>query len=215
MAAKVKVKICGLTDGFSAQAAIDAGADYLGVVFFDKSPRAVTLEQAQEVFDQTPEDVKRVGLFVNADDALLDRVLGAVRLDMFQFHGTETPERIERVRLEYGMPVIKAIQIATKADLEAAEAYVKTVDGLLFDAKSSAHAERPGGNGESYDWNLLVGHHWPVSWFLAGGLTPENVAEAIRISGARIVDVSSGVESAPGVKDAEKIAAFIRAAKGG
>ncbi|GHU06205.1 N-(5'-phosphoribosyl)anthranilate isomerase [Alphaproteobacteria bacterium] len=214
MTARIKVKICGLTDGFSAEAAIRAGADYLGVVFFENSPRKASVEQAQDVFDGTPEDVKRVGLFVDADDSLLDRAIGSVRLDMLQFHGTETPERVERVRLEYGIPVIKAVQVACAADLDAALPYVGVADALLFDAKPPVGAERPGGHGVAYDWSLLAGRRWPIPWFLAGGLTAENVAGAIRASGAKIVDVSSGVEKTPGVKDAKKIIAFIRAVKG-
>lgn len=210
----VQVKICGLTDEDMVDAAIDAGADFLGVVFFAKSPRNLTIERAAEVLEFVPEDVKRVGLFVNPDDAFLEDVMNNLRLDMFQMHGSESPERIEAIRLEFGMPVIKALGISSAADLDAAQAYADVADWLLFDAKAPAGADRPGGNAAAFDWSLLADRKWPCPWMLAGGLDATNVAEAIRLSGARAVDVSSGVESAPGVKDAEKIAAFIAAAKG-
>jgi phosphoribosylanthranilate isomerase len=209
----VEVKICGLTDGDAVDAALQAGADYLGLVFFARSPRAVTPDQAAEIL-QFADDVTKVGLFVDADDALLDSVLGTVRLDLLQFHGSETPERIERVRLEFGLPVMKVIPVSTAADLEAATAFLPVADRLLFDAKPPPGADRPGGNAARFDWSILQGFQCPLPWMLAGGLDPANVAEAIRISGAGAVDVSSGVESAPGVKDPERIAAFIRAAKG-
>jgi len=209
----VEVKICGLTDGDAVDAALQAGADYLGLVFFARSPRAVTPDQAAEIL-QFADDVTKVGLFVDADDALLDSVLGTVRLDLLQFHGSETPERIERVRLEFGLPVMKVIPVSTAADLEAATAFLPVADRLLFDAKPPPGADRPGGNAARFDWSILQGFQCPLPWMLAGGLDPANVAEAIRISGAGAVDVSSGVESAPGVKDPERIAEFIRAAKG-
>ena len=214
MTGKVKVKICGLTDEEMVDAAIDAGADMVGVVFFEKSPRHVSIERANELLEFVPEEVTRVGLFVNPDNAFLDQIMNNLRLDLFQFHGTESPERIEEVRLEYGMPVMKAVAISSAADIEAAMAYAEVCDWLLFDAKPPADSDLPGGNAVSFDWSLLAGRKWPCPWMLAGGLTADNVVEAIRKSGARAVDVSSGVESAPGIKDAEKIAAFIRAAKG-
>jgi len=210
----VQVKICGLTEEEMVDAAIDAGADFVGVVFFDKSPRGVTIERANELLEFVPEEVMRVGLFVDPDNAFLDEIMNNLRLDLFQFHGKETPQRIEEVRMEYGMPVMKALHIASAADLDAAEDYAQVADWLLFEAKPPAGADRPGGNATSFDWSLLKGRKFSCPWMLAGGLHPDNVAEAIAQSGARAVDVSSGVESAPGVKDAEKIAAFIRAAKG-
>jgi len=213
MTSPVKVKICGLTDEESVDVAIDAGADFLGVVLYDKSPRGVTIDRAAEIFDMVPEEVARVGLFVNPDMALLDQAMNNLRLDYFQLHGQETPEQIEAIRLEYGMPVIKAVGIRDAADLEAARAYAEIADWLLFDAKPPVGADRPGGHGVAFDWTLLAGLKWPCPWMLAGGLTPDNVAEALRLSGARAVDVSSGVESAPGVKDAAKIEAFLRAAR--
>lgn len=210
----VEVKICGITDDETMEAAIEAGADHVGLVFFAKSPRAVTADQAADLVQLLDGLVSKVGLFVDADDALLDEVLGRVRLDLLQFHGSETPERIEQVRLEYGVPVMKVIPVATALDLAAAEPFWDVADRLLFDAKPPKGSALPGGNALAFDWAILNGLQAKLPWMLAGGLTPANVAEAIRISGARAVDVSSGVESAPGIKDADKIRAFIKAAKG-
>ena len=210
----VEVKICGITDDDAMDAAIEAGADYVGLVFYPPSPRAVTAERAAELVEFAPGEVTKVGLFVDPDDALLDRVLTRVRLDLLQLHGHETPERIEAIRLEYGLPVMKVIPVASALDLAAAEPFLAVTDRLLFDAKPPKGATLPGGNAVSFDWTVLKGRSWGVPWMLAGGLTPANVAEAVRISGATAVDVSSGVESAPGVKDAAKIRAFIRAARG-
>ncbi len=210
----IQVKICGLTDEDAVEAALDAGADLLGVVFFDNSPRTISLERAAEILQWVPEEIKKVGLFVDPTDALLNAVMNHVRLDFFQLHGAESPERVEQVRLEFGMPVIKALGISGAADLDAAAVYADVADGLLFDAKPPAGALRPGGNAVPFDWSILQGRTWACPWLLAGGLTAETVAEAIRLSGAKAVDVSSGVESAPGVKDLDKIAKFIAAAKG-
>ena len=210
----VEVKICGVTDGDAVDAALQAGADYLGLVFFAKSPRAVTPEQAAEIM-QFADDVVKVGLFVDADDALLDEVLSHLRLDLLQFHGAESPARIEQVRLDFGLPVMKVIPVSAAADLTAAEAFMDCADRLLFDARPPAGATLPGGNAASFDWTILKDFRCKLPWMLAGGLTPANVAEAIRISGTNAVDVSSGVESAPGVKDPARIEAFIRAAKSG
>jgi phosphoribosylanthranilate isomerase len=215
MITDVEVKICGITDDESMDAAIEAGADYVGLVFYPASPRAVTPEQAALLTELIPEEILRVGLFVDADDATLDRVLTQVRLDLLQFHGSESPERIEAVRLEYGVPVMKVVAVATADDLAEAERYFAVADWLLFDAKPPKDATRPGGNAVSFDWAMMADRKWPLPWMLAGGLTPANVADAIRITGAKAVDVSSGVESAPGVKDTGKIHAFIEAAKGG
>lgn len=208
-----EVKICGLTDEESIDAAIDAGADYLGLVFFAKSPRFVTPECAAEL-TQFVEGVGKVGLFVDAEDGFLDEALTHLRLDLLQFHGAESPERIEAIRREFAVPVMKVIAIESAEDLARAEPYFAVADRLLFDAKPPRGSDLPGGNAVSFDWSILAGYKCPLPWMLAGGLTAANVAEAIRISGARAVDVSSGVESAPGIKDAAKIAAFIKAAKG-
>jgi phosphoribosylanthranilate isomerase len=212
--AKAKVKICGLTDPAHAEDAADLGANFVGAVFFEKSPRFLTFQRAAEMFEFVPAKAARVGLFVNPTDAFIDQAMNQLRLDYIQLHGDETPERVEQVRLEFGMPVIKALPVGSSADLDAAKPYDGVADMLMFDAKAPAGAERPGGNGLSFDWSLLKDRRWQSPWFLAGGLTPETVERAIAASGAKMVDVSSGVESAPGVKDYDKMAAFIAAAKG-
>lgn len=210
---EVAVKICGLNDEDAIDAAIEAGAEYIGLVFFAKSPRAVSAERAAEL-TQFIEGVQKVGLFVDPDDALLDEVLTHVRLDLLQFHGAETPGRLARIREEYGVAVMKVIPLAEAADLAAAEPFYEVVDQILFDAKPPKDAALPGGNAVSFDWSILKGFRCPVPWMLAGGLTSANVAEAIKATGAQAVDVSSGVESSPGIKDVDKIRAFIAAAKG-
>ena len=209
----VQVKICGLNDEDAIDAALEAGADYLGFVFFAKSPRAVTAEQAAEL-TQFIEGAQKVGLFVDPDDALLNEVTAHLRLDLLQFHGAETPERLAQVREEYGVPVMKVIPVATKDDLAAAAPFYDVVDMILFDAKPPKGSDLPGGNAVSFDWSILEGFKCPVPWMLAGGLTPANVAEAVKATGAKAVDVSSGVETSPGVKDPAKIRAFIAAAQG-
>jgi phosphoribosylanthranilate isomerase len=209
----VDVKICGLSDEDSIDAAIEAGADYIGLVFFAKSPRAVTPELAAELV-QLCDEVKKVGLFVDPDDALLDEVLTQLRLDLVQLHGSETPERVEYIRQEYGVPVMKVIPVSSAEDLAQAAAFEEVADWLLFDAKPPKDAVLPGGNAVSFDWTILKGFKSKLPWMLAGGLTADNVAEAVKVTGAKAVDVSSGVESAPGVKDADKIRAFVKTAKG-
>lgn len=210
----VEVKICGITDEDAMEAAIEAGADHVGLVFYPNSPRAVTPERATELLSYLERPISRIGLLVDPDDALLDAVIGGVRLDLLQLHGNESPERVEAIRLEYGVPVMKMIPIAGPDDLAAADAYLGVADRLLFDARPPKGSNLPGGNAVSFDWSVLTGRRWPLPWFLAGGLTPANVAEAIRISGTKAVDVSSGVETAPGVKSPELIRAFIAAARG-
>ena len=215
MAKRVAVKICGVADGTGVDAVVDAGADFIGVVFFEKSPRYVDFGRAAELLEFVPRKIARVGLFVDPSDALLDRAMNHVRLDYLQLHGHETPERVEAIRLEFGLPVIKAVGVSGPADIDAARTYAEIADRLLFDAKPPADATRPGGNALAFDWTLLKGLKLPCPWFLAGGLTPDNVAEAIALSGAKAVDVSSGVESSPGVKDPALVARFVKAAKGG
>jgi phosphoribosylanthranilate isomerase len=211
----VKVKICGITDEAGLEAAVLSGADMVGFVFFPASPRFITPERAAELIDMIdPEsDVQVVGLFVDADDAMLSGVLPYVRLDMIQCHGKESPERVDAIRQDWALPVIKAIPVSTPEDLAAVDPYLGVADSLLFDAKPPKGAVLPGGNALSFDWTILSGKKWGMPWLLAGGLDPANVAEAIRISGADAVDVSSGVESAPGKKDPARIKAFIEAAK--
>ncbi|KAA5604900.1 phosphoribosylanthranilate isomerase [Roseospira marina] len=213
----IEIKICGLTDVDAVDAAVAAGADWLGAVFFPPSPRAVTAEEAADLFDALPDDIGTVGLFVDPDEALLDHVLNHVRLDLIQLHGRESPERIDAIRLDYGLPVMKALGVSTPADLEAATVYADHADRLLLDAKPPAGSDRPGGHATAFDWSILAGWHSPLPWMLAGGLTPVTVAEAIRATGAPGVDVSSGVERAKGRKDAaliERFCAAVRAAEG-
>ena len=212
MSRNIRVKICGINAPEAVSAAADAGAAYLGFNFFPRSPRYVTVEQAAALAVEVPPGVAKVALVVDADDALLDRLTSAVALDMLQLHGGETPERVAEVRARYGLPVMKVVGIASRGDVARIADFTGVADQILVDAKAPKDAVLPGGNGLSFDWRLLEGLRWPVPWMLAGGLTPENVAEAVRLTGARQVDVASGVESAPGVKDAERIRAFIEAA---
>ncbi|WP_022707349.1 phosphoribosylanthranilate isomerase [Paracoccus zeaxanthinifaciens] len=208
------VKICGLRDKAQLAAAIETGARYVGFVFFPKSPRAVTPDEAAQLVTEVPVGVARVGLFVNPDDALLTEVLDKAPLDIIQLHGKESPERVSEVRALTGLPVMKAIGVSGPDDLGQLTEYGLVADMLLVDAKAPKDAVLPGGNGLAFDWRLLVGRRWLRPWMLAGGLTPDNVAEAVRLTGAPVVDVSSGVESAPGVKDPDRIRDFIDAARG-
>jgi phosphoribosylanthranilate isomerase len=212
--AEIRVKVCGLRTPVDIQAVADAGAAYAGFVFFEKSPRHVTLQQARDMAFAAPVGLAKVALTVDADDAVLDQIIEAVPLDMLQLHGHETPDRVAEVRARYGLPVMKAVGVADEGDLAAIFDYSTVADQLLIDAKPPKTAVLPGGNGLSFDWRLVAQRRWLRPWMLAGGLTPENVAEAIRLTNARQVDVSSGVESAPGVKDPTRIAAFTRAAFG-
>ncbi|RYH09783.1 phosphoribosylanthranilate isomerase [Tropicimonas sp. IMCC6043] len=209
----VRVKICGLTRPQDLAAAARAGAAYAGFVFFAKSPRHMEPDAARSLALEAPPGLAKVALTVDAEDAELDRIVETVPLDMLQLHGHESPDRVAALRARYGLPVMKAVGVAGEADLPALAEYSRVADQLLVDAKPAAGAELPGGNGLAFDWRLIAGRRWAVPWMLAGGLTPENVAEAIHLTGARQVDVSSGVEAAPGDKDAAKIAAFVTAAK--
>jgi len=213
MTRDIRVKICGLTEQRHIEAAVAAGASYVGLVFFSKSPRNLSIEQAQALAIEVPPGVAKVALSVDADNELLDAITGAVPLDMLQLHGHESPARVREVQARYGLPVMKAVGIADRADLVTLQDYWQVADQILIDAKPPKDAPLPGGNGLSFDWTLLADRRWPCPWMLAGGLTAGNVAEAIGLTKARQVDVSSGVESAPGVKDAGLIEAFIKAAK--
>ena len=208
----IRVKICGLRTPADVAAVARAGAAYAGFVFFAKSPRNVTLPEARLAALVAPPGLAKVALTVDADDATLDAIVEAVPLDMLQLHGHETPDRVAQVRARYGLPVMKAIGLADESDLPAIFEFSTVADQILIDAKPPRGADLPGGNGLAFDWRLLAGRRWLRPWMLAGGLTAENVAEAVRLTGARQVDVSSGVESAPGVKDAARIAAFVAAA---
>lgn len=211
---KVRVKICGLTRPEHLRAAVDAGAGYVGLVFFPKSPRNVSLEAAAALALEVPPGVAKVALVVNPDDALLDEITAQVPIDMLQLHGDESPERVAEIRARYGLPVMKAVGIAEAGDLNKLDAYMPVVDQILVDAKPPKGAEVPGGTGVPFDWRLIAGRHWAKPWMLAGGLTAQNVGLAVKLTGARQVDVSSGVERAPGVKDERLIAEFIAAARG-
>ncbi|HSF65277.1 MAG TPA: phosphoribosylanthranilate isomerase [Paracoccaceae bacterium] len=211
----VRVKICGLRSPADVAAVAAAGAAYAGFVFFPKSPRHLTIAAAREAALAAPPGLAKVALTVDADDAGLDAIVDGVPLDMLQLHGHESPDRVGEVRARYGLPVMKAIGVADEGDLAQLLDYSLVADQLLIDAKPPRGADVPGGNGLAFDWRLLVGRKWLRPWMLAGGLTPENVAAAVRLTGARQVDVSSGVESAPGVKDAARIAAFVAAAQAG
>ncbi|MEO3413701.1 phosphoribosylanthranilate isomerase [Roseovarius sp. CAU 1744] len=209
----VRVKICGLTRPADVAAAVDAGAAYLGFNFFPKSPRYIDIPDAAVLAVEVPDGVAKVALVVDADDDLLDALVRSVPLDMLQLHGNEPPERVLAVKSRYGLPVMKVVGVATAEDLPQLDLHGRVADQLLVDAKPPPGADRPGGNAIAFDWNLIAGRRWPVPWMLAGGLTPANVAEAIALTGAKQVDVASGVESAPGQKDARLIADFIRAAR--
>ncbi|MEQ3709537.1 phosphoribosylanthranilate isomerase [Tateyamaria sp.] len=213
MALNLHVKFCGLQNVGDVSAAVSAGARYVGFVFFEKSPRNVSLQQAAPLAIEVPLGLCKVALTVNADDAFLDALTDAVAVDMLQLHGSETPARVTEVKQRYGLPVMKAVGIAQAEDLAQLDAYMDVADQILVDAKPPKGSALPGGNGLAFDWRLLAGRSWPKPWMLAGGLTPENVAEAARMTGARQVDVSSGVETHPGVKDSGLIAAFGKAAK--
>lgn len=214
--AGVRVKICGITRADDMQALGRAGVAYAGLNFFPPSPRFVTPDQARELALAAPVGLARVGLFVDADDAQIDAVLAVAPLDMLQLHGHEPVERVRDLKARHGLPVIKVIGVAAAGDLDGISTYATVADQLLIDAKPPRDAVLPGGNGLTFDWRLVAGRkYWPCPWMLAGGLTPANVAEAVRLTGARQVDVASGVESAPGVKDMDKIAAFVAAAQEG
>ena len=210
--ADIRVKICGLKSAADVQAVAHAGAAYAGFNFFAKSPRSVTIDQARALAVDAPLGLCKVALVVDADDAMLDAIVNVVPLDMIQLHGKETPPRVAEIRARYGLPVMKAIGVATEADLAQLLDYSLVSDQILIDAKAPKDAVLPGGNGLTFDWRLLVGRKWIKPWMLAGGLTADNVAQAVRLTGAKQVDVASGVESAPGVKDAAMIDAFVRAA---
>jgi len=207
------VKICGLTTEETLDAAIHAGADMVGFVFFQRSPRFIEVEIARGLAARVGGETEVVALTVDMDDAGLDEIVTATDPDWLQLHGRETPERVVAVRKRFGRPVMKAVAIGGATDLAAAQAFVEVADRLLLDAKPPPGADRPGGHGRTFDWSALAGFDPAIPWMLSGGLTPGNVAAALAISGATGVDVSSGVEIAPGVKDAALIRAFVMAAR--
>ncbi|MDO5756729.1 MAG: phosphoribosylanthranilate isomerase [Rhodobacterales bacterium] len=213
MVRDVRIKMCGLTQPAEVAAAAAAGADYIGFVFFPRSPRNVSPSAAAALAREAAPGLIKVALTVDADDAQMDTLMAAVPLDMLQLHGRETPARVAQIRARYGLPVMKAIGIAMREDLAGIEQYAAVADQLLIDAKPPKGAALPGGNALSFDWSLIAGRTWSLPWMLAGGLTPRNAAEAVRRTGAAQLDVSSGIESTPGVKDVDLMRAFAEAAR--
>ena len=210
----ILIKICGLKTPDALDAALEAGADMVGFVFFPPSPRDLGIEATRALRERVKGRAKKVALVVDATDAELDRAVEALKPDMLQLHGKETPERVATVRGRFHLPVMKALPIETRADLSPIHLYAKVADWLLFDARAPRDATRPGGLGKTFDWSLLQNLDLKIPYMLSGGLDASNVAEALRITCAPAVDVSSGVERAPGEKDLGKIRSFIRAARG-
>lgn len=208
-----QVKICGLRSVADVQAVAGAGAAWFGLNFFPPSPRFVTLPLARDLALAAPVGLAKVALTVDADEATLDAIIEALPLDMLQLHGHETPARVAAVRARYGLPVMKVLGVRDEGDLADLMEFSIAADMIMIDAKAPKGAVLPGGNGVPFDWRLVAQRRWLRPWMLAGGLTPANVAEAIRLTNARAVDVSSGVESAPGIKDYTKVADFIAAAR--
>ena len=205
-----RAKICGLSTEATLAAAIRHGASHVGFVFFAKSPRNVDPDRAAALAALVPDEVMRVGVFVDPDDAFLAHAIASGRLGAVQLHGSETPERAAAIRARYGVEVWKAVPVKLHADLATVKAYAGAADRILYDAKTPAAADLPGGMGLRFDWRLLEDFAHPLPWALSGGLDRRNVAEAVGITGARLLDVSSGVESVPGVKDMDKIAGFLQ-----
>ena len=209
----IRVKICGLTSPEAAAHAARAGAAYIGMVFFPPSPRSIGMTQARDIAEAVPPGVVKVALTVDPDDALLAQI-ASLPIDMMQLHGSEQPGRVEEIRSLTGLPVMKAVGIRSAEDLAQIKRYEAIADQVLIDTKPPKGATRPGGNAVTFDWTLIANRDWTKPWMLAGGLTPANVADAIRITGANQLDLSSAVESAPGVKDPALVEAFISAANG-
>ncbi len=213
----VGVKVCGLSSKETLETAVSCGALFVGFVFYQRSPRVVTPAQASKLAYQLPPHVLSVGLFVDPDDAAIGQTLQQAPMRVLQLHGDETPERCRAIRQQFHRPVMKAIRVSNSVDVEAAKRYVDAVDWLLFDAKvvsADPHqATLPGGNGVSFDWTILAGRQWPVPWMLAGGLNAANIREAVKVTGAKFVDVSSGVETGPGIKSNAMIREFLDAAR--
>jgi len=205
----VKAKICGLKGRDAVDAAVAGGADMTGFVFFPPSPRSLLPEAASELVRRVPPSIDRVALTVDADDPWLEAVALQTGVNVLQFHGQEPPERVVDIKQRFGLPVIKACPISSPEDVDAARVYDGIADMLMFDARPPKGATRPGGNALAFDWELLAGTMWSVPWILAGGLDADNVSDAVRISGAEAVDVSSGVEYSPGFKSPIKIRQFL------
>ena len=211
----IEVKLCGINTPEAMDATVQAGADMVGLNFYPKSPRAVTAEQAARLAERAGNRLLKAGLFVEPDDELLSHVTASVPLDLLQLHGALSPQRVAEIRGRYALPVMRVLPIAREEDFDAVAAFEPVADRFLFDAKppKSMKDALPGGNAVSFDWTLLSGRSFRRPWMLAGGLTAENVAQAIEISGTKAVDTASGIEDAPGRKSAEKIAEFVAAAR--
>ena len=209
----IQVKICGINSLEAADAAIRSGADFVGLAFHPASPRFLRPDLARMLAERMRGRTRLVALFSNASDDALAAAIGVAKPDLLQLHGSETPERVATLRARFGVEIIKAVAIADASDVARARAYADAADWLLFDAKAPVHADRPGGHGVAFDWQLLRGRTFSRPWFLCGGLTPENVGRAIATSGATAVDVSSGVETSPGAKNPALIADFIASAR--
>ncbi|MEM1375658.1 MAG: phosphoribosylanthranilate isomerase [Pseudomonadota bacterium] len=210
----VKMKFCGLTRPADIEAAAQAGAAYIGFNFFPKSPRYVTPSEAADLAALTPAGIAKVALVVDPTDALIADLMATVPLDLIQLHGAETPARVAEVKAVTGLPVMKVLGVAGSDDVARIAEYEAVADLILVDAKPPKDAPLPGGNGLAFDWHLLEGRAWKTPWMLAGGLTSANVADAVRLTGARQVDLASGIESAPGVKDAGLMQEFAKALRG-
>jgi len=212
----MQAKICGINSNEAMRASIDCGADFVGLVFYPPSPRAVTAMEAAQLTGDVPNHICKVGLFVDMGDDMLKDILSQVTLDLLQLHGAETPARVSEIRQLTNIPVMKAIRVATENDLAEADAYLNVADRILFDAKAPPDMKGalPGGNAVTFDWTLLSGRKWPGPWMLSGGLHAGNVTEAVTTSGTEAVDVSSGVESSPGAKDPVRIGEFLTTVKG-
>lgn len=209
----VDVKICGVSTPEAAHAAAEEGAAFLGFMFFEPSPRHLTFEAAKELAPKLPAGPERVGVFVDAGDDMIEQAVDALSLGWLQLHGKESPERIAALKERFGLKIIKAVGVSEPADIAAADRYYEGADAMLFDAKPPKGSVLPGGNAVSFPWSILKGAALPKSWLLAGGLTADNLAEAVKLSQAKILDVSSGVEESAGVKSIPAIRAFLRAAK--
>jgi len=207
------VKICGLSSAATLEAALDSGADMVGFVFFEPSPRNLSSGEARALGAEVRGRAQKVALTVDANDAKLEAIVDALAPDILQLHGNETPARVGAIRARFGIPVMKAIGVASGADLAKSKAYASVADTLLFDAKPAPEAVLPAGNGQAFYWSILRGLAADRPWMLSGGLDPSNVGDALTATGASGVDVSSGVESAPGMKDPARIAAFIAAVR--
>ena len=206
-------KICGLSTPEAVTRALEGGAAYIGFIFFPKSPRNITADAAARLANPARSKAKVVAVTVDASDSDLDTIVQTLKPDLIQLHGRETPARAADIRARTGVGVVRAISVSSASDIDAAAAFDGAADHLMFDTKAPADAELPGGNGAAFDWTLLNGRRFSRPWFLAGGLDPWNVEDAVRTSGAKLVDVSSGVERGPGLKDPDLISAFLNAVR--